>query len=390
MALSYALMPVPRQVFVDTDGHAYAGGTLTFFETGTLTPKAIFSTPQGTVSLGTSLELDASGVAPGIYLEYGAYDVQLADSDGTVIRTTAGVSDTGGTYFARIGAEWTTGPTVTSAYTPVDADRFVQVNGAAPITITLPSADARLTPLAIKNIGTSTVSIDPPGSETLEGSGTAWVLPAGDEDLRPSVWLLPDGVSAWWIVASNGCAATSVMIFPSESMSPSHSPSGSRSASGTLSISPSASPSEPATGSESSSPSSSPSAESRVIEVFIWDSTGPVVGATVYAYKGTPAYDVSGVTDVNGLVTFSDIPADITSIRLTVTHASYSTWRYLFVPGLADGPPWTYNGGFGGYYGAAMMPGSYAYAAVLGAEVLPYVPASLPLKAIAPYYERET
>ena len=329
MSLPYALMPVPRQSYVDADGYAYAGGTLTFYVAGTMTPKAVYTTPQGTVPLGTSVTLDASGMAPAIYLEWGAYDVRVTDADGATLFITYGVSDTGGTYFARIGQEWTAGVTVTSDYTVLGTDALVQVDGATPIVITLQAATARLTPLGIKNIGSSTVAITRSGSDTVEGAASAWVLPAGDASLQPTVWLLPDGTSAWWIIASHGCAATSLMEFPSESMSPSHSPSVSRSPSRSISVT--ASPTSPS----ATSPSPSGTPGIRVVEFFFRDWQDSVGDVEVQITTTIPSlFTDRGLTDEVGRISF-DVPTTYRFMHVTAKAPAWDIpprrlWRYDF------------------------------------------------------------
>ena len=343
MSLSYALMPVPRQRFVDADGIAYAGGTVTFYATGASTiPKAVYSTHRGTVSLGTSVELDASGYLRGVYLERGGYRLVVKDIDGTIVQTTDGVADTAATYFDRIGAEWAAGSVVTGDHTVLATDALITVTSSSQRTVSLPAASAHLTPIAIKNRGSATVLISPAGSDEVEGAASDWTLAAGEFPTYPTIWLYPDGVSAWWIVASDGCAATGLLERPSESMSPSHSPS--RSASFSPSRSGSSSPSattappsasQPLTVSasgtiETHSASGTPAPEGRKIEVFIWNSSEPVNGASVNAYRGTPAYNVTLTTGSDGRVLFTDVPEDIEGLRLTVTASGYSEWRFLF------------------------------------------------------------
>jgi hypothetical protein len=389
MSLANALMPVPRQRFVDADGVAYAGGTVTFYETGASTiPKPVFSTHRGTVSLGTIVDLDASGYLRGVYLERGGYRLVVKDAEGATVLTQDGVSDTAATYFERIGQEWSAGSVVAADHTVLATDFFITMTSSSQRTVTLPAAAAHLTPIAIKNCGSSTVLIAPAGSDEVEGVAGTWTLPAGGFPLYPAIWLYPDGVSAWWIVASDGCAATDLLERASESMSPSPSQSRSVSSSPSGSLAP-PSASQPMTGSVSPSASGSPGFEPRKIEVFIWDSSGPVDGASVNAYRGTPNYNVTETTDASGRVLFTDVPDDISGLRLVVTKTGYTEWRFLFSPGTSDGPPWTWNAGFGGYYGAGLMPVNYSYAAVLGAEVLPYISATYALKCIAPYYDPE-
>lgn len=65
-------------------GLPLSGGTLSFFESGTLTPKAVYSTAVGDVSLGSVVTLSASGSAT-IFLGEGAYRIWLKDAAGVQI-----------------------------------------------------------------------------------------------------------------------------------------------------------------------------------------------------------------------------------------------------------------------------------------------------------------
>lgn len=210
MSLPYALMPVCRQQFLDPDGDPYAGGTLYFYIAGTSTPKAVYSTSAGSVSLGTSITLDAGGYAPAIYLAPGGYKVSLYDADAVLVWTQDVVEDVAITFLDELGLEWSTGGSdVTSGYTILSSDRLVTVDstgGADPCQITLCNAASHSSPLCIKNMGTVTIEVWPYVGDTIEGSGNAYTIPAAVDPLFPAIWLLSDGGSAWHIIASHGIA----------------------------------------------------------------------------------------------------------------------------------------------------------------------------------------
>lgn len=76
MAARYS-NPVPQ--YSDINGVPFAGGKLQFFDTGTTTPKDVFSDAAGTISLGNELTLDGSGNVPDFFGE-GNYRVRQLDS----------------------------------------------------------------------------------------------------------------------------------------------------------------------------------------------------------------------------------------------------------------------------------------------------------------------
>lgn len=212
MSLPYALMPVPRQQFSDPDGLPYAGGTLYFYIAGTSTPKAVYSTADGAVSLGTSLTLDAGGYAVAIFLAPGGYKVALYDAENVVVWVQDGVEDIALTFFDALGNELVTGATAeTSGYIVTTGDWFVSLDstgGANPCVVTLPPCSDHPGPLIIKNLGTVALAVTPDGGDTIEGIADAYTVPAGtpstDPPVLPTIWLANDGGSSWHIIGSHG------------------------------------------------------------------------------------------------------------------------------------------------------------------------------------------
>lgn len=66
------------------DGKVLSGGTLSFYQSNTFVPKAVYADAQGTISLGSTVTLDASGSAV-IFLGQGAYRIWLKNSVGSQI-----------------------------------------------------------------------------------------------------------------------------------------------------------------------------------------------------------------------------------------------------------------------------------------------------------------
>ena len=74
--------PFPQ--YLNDSGAPINGGFLNFFESGTSNPKEVFSDSDFTISLGSSVRLDAAGRVPTVFLN-GAYRVVLTDADGNEI-----------------------------------------------------------------------------------------------------------------------------------------------------------------------------------------------------------------------------------------------------------------------------------------------------------------
>lgn len=74
-------------VYLDNAGEPCSGGSLTFSNTGTSTPKAIYSDKALTVPLTNPIVLDSSGRAPVDIWGSGSYRVVLKNSADTVIKT---------------------------------------------------------------------------------------------------------------------------------------------------------------------------------------------------------------------------------------------------------------------------------------------------------------
>jgi hypothetical protein len=200
-------MPVCRQQFLDPNGTPYSLGTLEFYLGGSTTPAAIYATAAGT-SLGTSATLDAGGYAPALYVAPGAYKVILKDSAGVTVWTQDGVEDVATTYFTSLGVNLSTGTTdVTSGYTVLATDALITVastGGANPCVIYLPTATGHGLPLCIKNLGTVALAITAYSGETLETLDEVYSVPGAAEPNYPTIWLMADGVSNWFIIASHG------------------------------------------------------------------------------------------------------------------------------------------------------------------------------------------
>lgn len=205
MTLPYAMLPVIRQQFFDDDGVPLSDGSLAFFETATTTPLTVYSDQDGSV-LGTTVDLDAAGRAPQIYIGTTAYTLKVYNSADVLQYTIQYVSDVGSAFLSQMAVIQTTGTTTsTSPYTVQATDNMVVVQGVTdPFVVQLPPAAEHLNPLVIKNDSDGEVDITMAGTETCDFDTGPYVLPAKTGSLLPTVTICSDGVSAWFVTGGIG------------------------------------------------------------------------------------------------------------------------------------------------------------------------------------------
>ena len=98
------------------------------------------------------------------------------------------------------------GKDVNSGYTVLSTDRLITVDstgGANPCIINLLAASGGSALLTIKNVGTVALAVTPNGSDVLEGAAAAYTVPAASGVSQPSIMLVSDGVSAYYILSSH-------------------------------------------------------------------------------------------------------------------------------------------------------------------------------------------
>lgn len=204
-----ALLPWIKPQFSDAAGAPVASGQLYAFIAGTDTPQPTYSDVDLEIANANPILLNAAGQsATAIYLLPTGYKFRLDDANDVPLWTIDHVEDVGAVAAAGFGVGLTAGSkAVTSGYTALATDRLITVastGGPDPCVINLlPAAQATQT-LAIKNGGSIALSIVPNGSDSLDGVLAAYSVPASAAPVRPTVWLAPDGVSAWYILASHG------------------------------------------------------------------------------------------------------------------------------------------------------------------------------------------
>lgn len=204
-----ALLPWVKPQFSDAAGVPVASGKLYSFVAGLDTPQPTYSDVDLEVANANPLILNAAGQsATSIYLLPTGYKFRLDDADDVTLWTVDDVEDVGQVFAAGFGVALTAGgKAVTSGYTALATDRLITVastGGASPCVINLLPAATATQALCVKNTGTIALSVVPNGSDVLDGVNGAYTVPAAAAPVQPALFVAPDGVSAWYIVASHG------------------------------------------------------------------------------------------------------------------------------------------------------------------------------------------
>jgi hypothetical protein len=213
MNLPGALLPFIAPQLSDATGAPLALGTIECFESGSTTVhKSTFSNPDlAPAHVNTNpIGLGADGRPPtGVYLEPGGYYVELKDAAGILVWA-GEVEDVGQSWLGTMGPNLTRGSKSVKAYYTVTSDdgtvTIASTGEPAGCPITLPLVSSRSDLLCLKNMGTVVVSVYPSGSDTIDGAGGVYTLPAAAGGVYPTLLLAPDGVSNWVILGSHNLA----------------------------------------------------------------------------------------------------------------------------------------------------------------------------------------
>lgn len=209
------MLPVPRQRYwiITDEGIQPLQGSLSFFVAGTSTPTEVFADPEGNVSLGTIVNMDADGYLPAVYIpDFGIKAILYTEvnAGGPQIWEQDGISDPGTSFLSTMGQTFTEGSKdVAAGYEITNDDNFVTVNEPVtdPAPIILQESAERGLPITIKNLGPTEVDITPQGVETIDGIAFPFTLPAANSPIFPTVTLLPlPSGSGYLIQSSHGIA----------------------------------------------------------------------------------------------------------------------------------------------------------------------------------------
>lgn len=203
------LLPWVKPQFTDAAGTPVASGKLYSFVAGLATPQPTYSDIDLTIANANPIVLNAAGeAATSIYLLPTGYKFRLDTAAGVTLWTVDHVEDVGQVFAASFGVALTAGgKAVSSGYTVLATDRLITVastGGPSPCIVNLLPASTATQALCIKNTGTVPLAITPNGSDGIDGVNAAYPVPVAASPLQPSVYLAPNGVSAWYIIASHG------------------------------------------------------------------------------------------------------------------------------------------------------------------------------------------
>jgi hypothetical protein len=132
-----------------------------------------------------------------------------------VLYTRRGVGNPVGLSFSGLGNILAQGSfNQSSGYSVLNTDNLVtaaSTGGASPCLINLPAASTRSTanggsglPIIVKNLGNIALSLVPAGADTIDTVAGAYAVPAAASPLFPTVVLISDGVSAYWVIGGIG------------------------------------------------------------------------------------------------------------------------------------------------------------------------------------------
>lgn len=208
--LNGALLPVPVHQFFDNAGNPLASGKIFSYAAGTTTPKALYTDSALTVPHANPIILDGNGRPPGpIYMLASGYKIDLQTSASVSVSPypADNIYDPGEILAGTLGNVLASGSFgKSSGYTVLVTDRIVTMassGGPNPCLVNLPAASSATQPVTIKNMGTIPLSIVPNGADTIDSLAAAFAVAASASPLFKSVLLVPDGVSAWWVLASH-------------------------------------------------------------------------------------------------------------------------------------------------------------------------------------------
>lgn len=196
-----------------------SGGFVETLLAGTSTPKVTY-TQNTTASPAnpTIIQLDANGRPPDDIFLFGAYTVNVYDSDndpnlpGAVpLYSRVYVADVGALYAENYGAAQAAGTKgiTSSPYVVLATDRTITVDSTTnPFIVTLPDVTTWTTPLYVINESDSvtggTVRLTPAAGQTVQqGIGGSYFPLSPATSLAKWALLLPDSSSSNWLCFSN-------------------------------------------------------------------------------------------------------------------------------------------------------------------------------------------
>lgn len=82
-----SVFTLPRSVLLDADGNPISGGSVSFYDAGTTTPRAVYSDAGLTTAISQPVTADSAGKLPLIFMTTGSFKIVVADADAATIYT---------------------------------------------------------------------------------------------------------------------------------------------------------------------------------------------------------------------------------------------------------------------------------------------------------------
>lgn len=167
------IAPLGKYRALDDNGDPLGGGKLYTYVAGTSTPKDTYTTAEGDVANSNPVILDADGYAD-IWLGEGYYKFVLDDASDVNIFTVDNIrgDSTGG--FAGTVVNQATNLTVTTVY----GNNLINCTSSLTLSLLTSASAGNGFVFVVKNSSSGDVTIDPDGSELINGQSTL-VIPAG-------------------------------------------------------------------------------------------------------------------------------------------------------------------------------------------------------------------
>lgn len=172
------LSPQGKFRALDSNGDPLSGGKLYTYEAGTSTPKDTYTSEDESVANANPVILDANGYAD-VWLASGSYKFVLTDSadvtQWTIDDVSSGVAEG---YLSTVVSQ-STNLNVTSVY----QNNLIVCTAALTLSL-LPAATASEGfAFTVKNNGSGDVTVDPDGSETIDGNATITIGAGASADI---------------------------------------------------------------------------------------------------------------------------------------------------------------------------------------------------------------
>jgi hypothetical protein len=171
------LPPSLFQHELDSNGNPLSGGKIYSYEAGTVTPKNTYTSQAGDTANANPIILDANG-RYSLWLGEGSYDFVLTDSLDNQIDTADGVVGIDISSFVSDTNSVSANTTIDSTY----QNEHVECTASLTLSLLAVADAGNAFMFSVHNSSSGAVTIDPDGSETVNGAASL-VLAAGESTL---------------------------------------------------------------------------------------------------------------------------------------------------------------------------------------------------------------